>query len=120
MDAAQQESLSQIAKLKVKLAASQIPKDIKDKLQEDMVRIEVLSKTNQFSPEIDKELKYIDFVCDLPWVNVGQDVLDIHRAKQILDKNHFGLDTIKDRILEYLSVLILNKQQNLQNHQPVL
>lgn len=51
---------------------------------------------------------YLDWLTELPWQKTTKDVLDIQKAKKVLDRDHFGLDKIKDRILEYLSVRKLN------------
>src|SRR5207237_371003 len=94
--------------------------DVREKLQDEVNRIELTVKANQYRPETDKQIEYVNFVCDLPWEKVGQDILDLNHSKQILDKNHHGLQTLKDRVLEYLSVLILNKQKGTQAKEPVL
>jgi ATP-dependent Lon protease len=51
---------------------------------------------------------YLDWLVDLPWSKSSRDVIDITMAKKILDKDHYGLDNVKNRILEYLSVRKLN------------
>lgn len=109
-----------IAKLKEKVTTSQLPADIGEKMQTEVARVEMLSKSNQFSPEVDSQINYINYICSLPWEKVGQDILDLNRAKEILNKNHYGLDSIKERILEYLSILILNKKQGKTPRENVL
>jgi ATP-dependent Lon protease len=109
-----------IANLKQKLQTAQLPHDVGEKLQDELSRIELFIKANQYGPQIDSEVNYVNLVCDLPWAKTGQDILDLARAKQVLDKNHHGMEVIKDRILEYLSVLILNHKRNTVAHQPVL
>jgi ATP-dependent Lon protease len=111
---------NQIEKLAQKLGQVKLPADVLEKLKEDLQRVQLLSKNNQYSPDVDKEINYINFVCDLPWGKVGQDILDLKRAKAVLDKNHHGLEPIKERILEYLSVLILNHKRGTVAHQPIL
>jgi ATP-dependent Lon protease len=51
---------------------------------------------------------YLDWLVDMPWSRLSQEVIDIKRARQILDREHYGLATVKDRIIEYLSVRKLN------------
>ncbi len=53
---------------------------------------------------------YLEWIADLPWHKETEDRLDLKRAKKILDEDHFGLDKVKDRILEYLSVRLLNPE----------
>lgn len=114
-----------ITKLRQKIeqaaqGGQQLPADVKEKLTDNVNRVESILKSGNYNPETDKEIEYINFVCDLPWNKVGMDILDLARAKQVLDKNHAGLETIKERVLEYLSVMILNKQKGLVPKQPVL
>jgi ATP-dependent Lon protease len=83
-------------------------------LEETVLRLEQLGKlTNSptFLPEFDRINRYIDWVTALPWEVRTQDRLDLVAAKQILDKNHFGLDEIKDRIIEYISVMKLKQEK---------
>ncbi|MFW6334689.1 MAG: endopeptidase La, partial [Desulfosalsimonas sp.] len=54
---------------------------------------------------------YLDWLVDLPWSKSTKDVIDIGRAKSVLDRNHYGLEKVKDRILEYLSVRKMNPQK---------
>lgn len=111
MDSAQ----ATIEELKLKIIQAELPDDVSSKLLE-------LIRFPGSSSEFASLVNYIDFVVSLPFGRYSQDILDINRAKQILDKNHFGLKVVKDRILEYLSVLILHKQKNESNnfHAPIL
>jgi len=107
MDAAAQE----ISSLSERIKTSKLP----DKLAEEiLVRLNQLSKlTNSptFLPEFDRISKYIDWVTVLPWEIRTQDRLDLTAARQILDKNHYGLLEVKDRILEYISVMKLKQEK---------
>jgi ATP-dependent Lon protease len=109
-----------VDKLKAKVTAAQLPVDVGEKIQDEVARIELVFKTKDFNPELDRQINYINFVCELPWNKLGQDNLDLNHAKQVLQKNHYGLEPLKARILEYLSILILNKQKGLTPKQPVL
>ena len=104
-----------IEELKNKIIQSHLPKDIEEKL------IDLLQFPGTGS-ELEKLTAYFNFVTSLPFGKVSEDILDLNRAKQILDKNHYGLQSVKDRILEYLSILILHKQKgNLSSfHAPIL
>jgi ATP-dependent Lon protease len=109
-----------VDKLRQKLNSSQVPVDVKEKLTDEINRLELSLKSGLYKPETDKQIEYINFVSDLPWDKTGQDILDLARAKQILDKNHHGLEPLKERLLEYLSILILDKQKGVTSHQPIL
>lgn len=66
-----------------------------------------LERTNPAAAEYGVILNYLDLLLDLPWGEFTQDKFDLKNTKAILDKDHFGLDKVKDRILEYLAVLKL-------------
>jgi ATP-dependent Lon protease len=100
--------------LKQKISAAGLPQDVQEKL------INVLRFPGT-GAEFEKIVSYVEFVLTLPFNKSSQDILDLARAKQVLDKNHYGMSVVKDRILEYLSVLILNsKQTNDAFHAPIL
>lgn len=98
--------------LKIKVSQANLPPEISEKLN-NLLRFPVsISEFGTLS-------SYVDFTTSLPFGKFSQDILDINRAKGILDKNHFGLQNVKDRILEYLAVLILKKREVL-GHAPIL
>ena len=102
---------SELAKLGEKVKSIKIPPKLAEEI---IVRLEQLSKlvnSPTFLPEFDRISKYIDWVIILPWEVRTQDNLDLVHAKQILDKNHQGLVEIKDRILEYISVMKLKQEK---------
>ncbi|MCJ7468844.1 MAG: AAA family ATPase, partial [Candidatus Sulcia muelleri] len=66
-----------------------------------------LKRTNPQMPEYTILRNYLDLMLDLPWKKYSQDNYDLYRAQKILDKDHFGIDKVKERIIEYLSVLKL-------------
>jgi len=70
-----------------------------------------LKRLEQMHPESAESTvvrAYLDWMVEMPWSKTSKDVIDIKKAKQVLDKDHFGLSNVKDRILEYLSVRRLN------------
>lgn len=105
-----QKSLSEIEKLEKRLQSVPLPANLHDKALEQIERINLSVKYGGNFSQLDVTAKYIDWITDLPWDKKTQDLLDLQKAKQILDKNHFGLEKIKSRVLEYLSVLIMKKQ----------
>ena len=102
---------SEIENLKKKIQSAPIP----EKLREDtIVRLDQLSKLTSsptFLPEFDRTEKFLEWIVNLPWQVRTQDNLDLENAKKILDKNHHGLIEIKDRILEYVSVMKLKQEK---------
>lgn len=106
-------TIFEIKKLQEKVQASQMPQELKEKAMMGIDRLNFLVKSGNFSVEYESIAKYVDWIISLPWQNASTDVLDLARAKQILDRNHYGLQEVKDRILEYLSILIIKKMRNL-------
>jgi len=66
-----------------------------------------LEKFNPSSPDYSIQLTYLQFMLDLPWGEMSEDNLDLKHAQEVLDEDHFGLETVKERIIEYLAVLKL-------------
>ncbi len=107
MDAAAQEINSLVAVVK----GASLPEKLTEVV---LVRLEQLSKlTNSptFLPEYDRINRYIEWITKIPWKARTQDNLDLVNAKKVLDKNHYGLGEIKDRLLEYMSVMKLNREK---------
>ncbi|GAG09225.1 unnamed protein product, partial [marine sediment metagenome] len=69
-----------------------------------------LSKMMPFSPETTVSRTYLDWLCGLPWAKRTQDMLDIEKARRILDEDHYGLKKPKERVLEYIAVRKLTKK----------
>lgn len=101
----------QIKKLEDKVNASSVPPDLKEKTTGMVERLKLISREASFFLELDATSRYIDIVTSLPWSNSTQDILDLSHARQVLDKNHYGLTDVKQKILEYLSVMIVKNQR---------
>ena len=87
-----------------KLKESGIPEEYKEKLSKE---IDHLAAMPPMMAETAVARNYLDWVFGLPWKTESQDILDLKRAKEILDADHYGLTKIKDRILEYLAIRVL-------------
>jgi ATP-dependent Lon protease len=68
-----------------------------------------LARINQMSPDYPVTLNYVEFLLDLPWGEYTKDKFNLKNTKKILDADHFGLEKVKERILEYLAVLKLKQ-----------
>ena len=79
-------------------------KEVRAIFDKEMARLE---KYNPTSPDYSIQFAYIQFMLDLPWGELSDDNLDLQHAQEVLDEDHFGLDQVKDRIIEYLAVLKL-------------
>lgn len=94
----------EIDELREKILNARMPKKIEDKAMHELKRY--ASTSNQV-PEAGVIRSYLDVLINLPWYKESEDINDINKVKETLDKNHYGLDKVKDRILEYLSVKIM-------------
>lgn len=90
-----------INKIKEKMSELDLPEAIVKRLNEE---IERYSLTNPTSPEITTIRTYIDWLLSLPWNKETKDSTDIKKIEEVLNKSHFGLDSVKRRILEYIAV----------------
>ena len=79
-------------------------KEVRAIFDKEMARLE---KFNPSSPDYSIQLTFLQFMLDLPWGEMSDDNLDLKHAQEVLDEDHFGLDNVKDRIIEYLAVLKL-------------
>lgn len=109
---AQSSDSSEISKLVQKLDSVDLPADLHEKASTMIKRIQLVLKYGGQLSTIDQVTNYIDWITNLPWGKSSDDNLDINHAKEILEHNHYGLQEIKERILEYLSVMKLNMQQS--------
>ncbi|MEM0961956.1 MAG: endopeptidase La [Bacteroidota bacterium] len=81
-----------------------LPEAVVETLNKELTK---LARTNPASPEYGVVRNYAETILDLPWGHTSEDQLDIARAEEVLDEDHYGLDDVKKRILEYLAVLKL-------------
>lgn len=91
-------------KMKEKAAAKKWPKEVAKLFDKELGK---LMKYNPSSPDYSIQYNYVEFMLDLPWDFKSEDNLDLKHAQKVLDDDHYGLDTVKDRIVEYLAVLKL-------------
>lgn len=87
-----------------KAASKKWPEAVAQQFNKELAKLE---KFNPNSPDYSIQYNYIEFLLNLPWGEMSEDNLDLKHAKDVLDKDHYGLDNVKDRIIEYLAVLKL-------------
>lgn len=103
----------EIDEMRKKLTALPINDEAKDKLSHEIDR---LFQMPMGSPELVVSRTYIEYILDLPWGKFTEDELSIAHAKKILDKHHYGLEKVKERIIEFIAVL--NNKKNMRG--PIL
>ena len=94
----------EFAKFRARADEKKWSKEVRAIFDKEMARLE---KYNPSTPDYSIQYNYIQFMLDLPWGEMSDDNLDLKHAQQVLDEDHFGLDQVKDRIIEYLAVLKL-------------
>lgn len=104
--------LSEIKSLLEKVHSSHIPPNLKTEVTETLNRLNRSMQNSFYQAEFEQTTRYIEWLLSLPWNRRSKDNLDLKKAKEILDTNHFGLEHIKERILEYLSVLKLQAEKS--------
>jgi ATP-dependent Lon protease len=96
----------EIEELRRKIKRAKMPKDVE---KEALRELERLAQMHPSSAEYTVSRTYLDWLIALPWSKATKDMLDIARARQILDEDHYNLEKVKERVLEYLAVLKLKK-----------
>jgi ATP-dependent Lon protease len=110
----------EVNQLKEKVSQAKIPDGLKDKIYQMIKRLVRMAKYGGYSEEYEKISHYIDWIITLPWQEKTEDILDLVKAQQILDKHHYGMQDIKERILEYLAILKLNKGKQKVGRAPIM
>ena len=100
---------AEINELREKVESSGMPEEVKTRAIKEIDR---MSRIPSASPEVGVIRTYVDWLVGLPWNTSTEDHLDIKEAAQILDEDHYGLEKVKERILEYLAV------RSLRGHDP--
>ena len=87
--------------LKTKIEAAGMPKEVREKANKELNR---LAKMPPFNPEVSYLRTYLDWLVDIPWSKKTKEKIDLQEAEKILNQDHYGLNKVKERILEYLAV----------------
>src|SRR5574337_808764 len=95
---------AEVTELREKVEAAGMPEEVKTRAIKEIDR---MSRIPSASPEVGVIRTYVDWLVGLPWNVTSEDQLDIKEAAKILDEDHYGLEKIKERILEYLAVRAL-------------
>lgn len=93
-----------MAKLREKAAQAGWSDEVQAIFEKEMLKLE---RQNPSSPDYSIQLNYLQFLTDLPWNKYSEDNLDLKHAMKVLDEDHYGIDSVKDRIIEYLATLKL-------------
>jgi len=106
-----EKEITQLTKL---IDQSELPAGLGEKASAMVDQLRLSWEMGSFIDNIEKVKAYIHWISNLPWQKETKDILDLEHAKTALDQNHYGLEEVKIRVLEYLSVMILKKQRGHQ------
>ncbi len=106
--------LNELNELRERIEQADLPEEARARALKEVQR---LSQIPPMSPEVGILRNYIDWILELPWTQQSEDNLDIRHVAEVLDRNHYGLDQVKERLLEYIAVRSLKPRRN---HQPIL
>jgi len=101
----------EISDLKQRIVDSTAPEELKQKLDREIRLLERAAQTQNYSEAYERTTKYINWVTQVPWQVITKDTLDLERAKQVFEQHHYGMQPVKDRILEYIAILKFQQQQ---------
>lgn len=96
---------SELTHLKEQIGQADLPESVRKEANRELAR---LDKTPAASPEHQVIRNYLELVLELPWKKASTDRLDLARVRQVLDEDHYGIQEVKERIIEHLAVLKLN------------
>jgi ATP-dependent Lon protease len=92
----------EVAERKLKAETMLWPEHAKEAFDREIIKLE---RMNSQSAEYSVQANYVDLMLDLPWEKKSEDNFDLHHAQSVLDEDHYGLDKVKERIIEHLAVL---------------
>ena len=98
------DEMEEFTQLRARAEQKLWPAAVQEIFDKEMAKLE---RYNPSSPDYSIQYNYIQFMLDLPWGEISEDNLDLKHAQQVLDEDHYGLDKVKERIIEYLAVLKL-------------
>ena len=96
---------AEAAELRRRFEEVDLPENVRKEAARDLTRLERMPPA---APDYQLTRTYLELVLELPWMKSTEDILDLARARKVLDEDHYGLKEIKERILEHLAVLKLN------------
>ena len=98
------DDVEEFAQLRARAEEKLWPAAVQEIFDKEMAKLE---RYNPSSPDYSIQYNYIQFMLDLPWGTISEDNLDLKNAQKVLDEDHYGLEKVKERIIEYLAVLKL-------------
>ena len=101
-----EDSIAESDDYKEKIAKIKLPEEVEEKVMKEVDRLQKMSPQ---SPETGVIRTYLDWIIDLPWNDETDEKIDIKRSREILDEDHYGLEDVKERVLEFIAIRKLTK-----------
>ena len=106
-----EDDASVVEEYRTKIAEAGMPEQVREQADKELARFERMGES---SPESQMIRSYLDWLLAVPWGNRSDEVLDPERTREVLDSDHAGLEDVKDRIVEYISVAKLRKERGIE------
>jgi len=105
------DKLNEVEELKQKIETARMPKEAHEKAMQELKRLEVMPPV---SAEATVSRNYLDWLISVPWTKRSKEIKDLDHAEKVLNEDHYGLEKVKERILEFLAVRRLVKNKNMR------
>jgi ATP-dependent Lon protease len=113
------ENMGEVLELENKLNSSKVPETLKEEAMRSVLRLKRMFRMGGYSAEFETVSKYVDWVTRIPWGINSKDSFDLQNAKQLMDQTHYGMETIKDLILDYLATMQLQTRGGIESRAPI-
>ncbi len=100
-----------LADIQKSIDNANLPAELKEKANQEIRRLKIIKKGEAFWQGLNQLSHWSEWIINLPWQKETKDILDLGHAQKVLNESHYGLERIKNRVLEYLSVLILQQKR---------
>lgn len=107
----QSQTFSDITELLNRLESSSVPEELKEEGRKMIIRVYRMAKKGSYTSEFESTARYVDWVLKVPWGVYSPDLLELSEVREELDKYHYGLGKVKERILAYMAVMKLRQEQ---------
>ena len=112
-----QEIFEEVEVIRKQISQQDVPEEIKTNVGRMINRLYRMAKFGSYSIEFEVVSKYVDVITSIPWNKYTKDVIDVKNAKAIMDQTHYGMDLVKNMILDYLAVMQMQRSKDLLDSQ---
>lgn len=108
----QDEVIDEIEQLQKRVDSAQLPDELRERALRSIERLRRMAKRGSYTGEFETVEKYIYWITQIPWGEYTEDNLDVANAKRVMDQSHYGMNTVKNLVLDYLAVMKLRSERN--------